>query len=322
MVTSDLLNWIPYKITSDEEDIYCHWLDTLGKPFTEPFFDETIAVCKSLSRVGFYRRSVSDLASLINWSGQYQAVTPTAIIFHVSRCGSTLISQLLGMNEEHISLAEVPVLDDILRLPYRHANYNGPKVGDLFKAALKFYSRPGTGDGKRLFIKADSWHTLFYHELRELYPDVPFILLYRKPDEVLQSHIKLRGIHAVPGLIEPEVFDFNKQELKRLNLDEYLAKVLGTYLECYKNIVGKDARSLLINYNQGANAMLNDIAGFCGFEISEAELLKIKERSGFHSKYPNLVFNEERLPDAPAFLQNAIAYYNALDRIRLSKITP
>ncbi len=48
---------------------------------------------------------------------------------------------------------------------------------------------------------------------RKLYPQTPFILLYRQPGEVIRSQQKRRGMQSIPGLLEPEIFGFTKNEI-------------------------------------------------------------------------------------------------------------
>jgi hypothetical protein len=313
-----LQNWIPYKLTYTNNEVQCHWLNTFDKKFAEPFFDETIAACKGLLRLNVYRESVSDLDMMVDWSAGFkEVVVPTAIIFHVSRCGSTLISQLLGMSEENISLAEVPFFDDILRLRYKNNNYSEEDIDNLLKASLKFYGQDRSGKEKHLFIKTDSWHILFYKQLRKLYPDVPFILLYRSPDEVLNSHTKLRGVQAVPGLIEPELFGFEAEGISNLSLNEYTVEVLECYLKIYLKVAENDKLNLLVNYSEGIMPIMNKIASFSNVAISEADLHKMQERSGYHSKHPSKVFSEEQPNDVPGFLSKVFELYNAVEAKRL-----
>jgi hypothetical protein len=315
-----LQNWIPYKLTYAYNEPQCHWLNTFDKAFTEPFFDETIAVCKGFQRQRFPVSSVSDVTLLTEWSQNLNYVKPTAFIFHVSRCGSTLVSQLLGMDEQNISLAEVPFFDDLLRLPYKNARYNMEECEQLLKASLKFYGQKKTGTEKNLFVKNDSWHVFFYKNLRKLYPDVPFILLYRSPEQVLNSHKKQRGLQAVPGLIEPQLFGFNPPEVLNMPLDHYMAKVLERYFSLYLEIAQNDKLSLLLNYNEGIMPIIQKIASFSNTAIGEDNLFKMQQRSGYHSKHPHQVFSETNSTHIPEYLQTAFQLYKLTEEKRLAML--
>jgi hypothetical protein len=308
-----LKNWIPYKLENKAAQLQCYWLNTFAEPFTEPFFDDTIIKCRRLSDGHPLFESVSDLAMLKEWATGLDSLEPAAFIFHISRCGSTLVSQLLATSNEHIVLSEVPFFDDLLRLPHQGSNFNQDTVSDLLVAAIKFYAQKRTGQEKRLFIKTDSWHIFFYKQLRIIFPEVPFILIYRSPDQVLASHMKMPGMQAVPGLIEPAIFGFKPEEIMYNRPDIYLSNVLEKYLDQYHEIIATDRKCLLLNYNDGPVALIKKIAAFTNTPLSKEALLSMDERSRYHSKRPNEPFSEISPLQKPPFLHKAMELYQALN---------
>ncbi|HEY1202875.1 MAG TPA: hypothetical protein VGE79_17950 [Niastella sp.] len=307
-ILQELENWIPYKLSFVDEQPRCEWLYTNDKEFTEPFFDETISKCRSANFHSF--RSVSGIEVLPQWSAGIERVQPSAFIFHVSRCGSTLASQLLAQDRTNIVLSEVPFFDSILRagnnIPYQ-----------VLKDALAFYS-PVKNYRERLFIKTDSWHIFFYKQIRELYPQTPFILLYRRPDEVVRSQQKRRGMHAIPGVIEPALFGF-ENDVRVMNQDVYLGEVLDKYFQAFLQVLEKDTLATPINYNEGPVAMVEKIAQITNTPISDEAMEKIKSRAMYHAKYPEQVFSEEAIQDpVPDYCRSAYDKYEALDKIRKS----
>ncbi len=315
--THPLHGWIPYKLTVNEGNADCYWIDTYNMPYTEPFFSETIGKLRGIPRRSVSRYSVSNLSMLLEWAEQIEHIDPTAFIFHISRCGSTLMSQLLGLDEQNISLSEVPIFDDILRLRYKIPQISEADISKLLKAALKFYGQKRIGTEKHLFIKTDSWHIHFHKQLRDLYPRTPFILLYRAPNEVFESHTKLRGIQAVPGLIEPEVFGFDSDEA--LDLDTHIANVLSSYLKNYLGVVSTDDLTLLLNYNEGIMPLMDKLEAFAQITLSPAVKQKMKERASYHSKQPGELFSEKLSMTTPALLQEALDLYRQVEQKRLEK---
>lgn len=310
-----LHGWIPYKITADNGEAECYWIDTYNEPYVEPFFGETIGKFKTIPRRSVHRYSVSDLSVLLEWAEQIEHIAPTVFIFHISRCGSTLISQLFGLDEQNISLSEVPIFDNILRLRYQIPQINEAYIGRLLKAAIKFYGQKRNGTEQHLVIKTDSWHIHFHKQLRELYPNTPFILLYRRPNEVFESQTKLRGVQAVPGLIEREIFGFDSDNSHAL--DTYMANVLSSYLGAYLKVVSNDDLALLINYNESIMLLMEKISSFARITLSPAIKQKMQERCGYHSKYPGEVFSEKLVMPVPAFLQEALNLYGQVEHKRL-----
>lgn len=317
-IPSALQNWIPYKLSLHDNMPYSDWLYTADQRYTEPFFDETISACKSLPENSHPLKVVSSLDILPSWAAEIGAVDPSAFIFHVSRCGSTLLAQLLGLREQHIVLAETPFLDELLRMPYRYKEASIALVEETLQAAMKLYGQKRRGDETHLFIKADSWHLCFYRQLRLLYPTVPFILLYRSPDEVIQSQRKRRGMQSVQGVLEPEIFGFDREEIMYLSLDDYMAKVLERYFTIMLEITKQDPHSLLVNYNEPVMDTMKKIAALTGIILQERDLQQMQERSRYHAKYPEQVFDEPKIAaPMPASLEPVTKLYQEIDALRL-----
>lgn len=322
---SPVEGWIPIKLYAEDDKLLCRWLYVGDKDFKEPFFDETISACRVLPENGHLKRSMSSTDVLVDWEKEFEVIEPTAFIFHISRCGSTLISQMLGLQPCNIVLSEVPFFDDLLRFGKKQNRMS--EILPQLKAAIGFYGAKRNENHQHLFIKTDSWHIHFYKELRALYPAVPFFLLYRKPDEVIRSQQKKRGMQAIPGLIEPELFGFKKEDLfdqdgsLKYNLDDYMAKVLETYLQAFHNILQTDKLSFAINYHEEAMTIIDTIASVTQLPISEVESAAMLQRSRFHAKFPDQVFTEEQVPEpVPAFLQKSVDLYHKLEQLRLSRI--
>ncbi|HEX6192374.1 MAG TPA: sulfotransferase [Chitinophagaceae bacterium] len=300
---SPLHQWVPYKLSPDHGQTICRWLFVGDQPFSEPFFDDTISRCQSYD--SYRPHSVSNTELLETWAAELPAVQPTAFIFHISRCGSTLLSQLLGLNPGHIVLSEVPFIDDILRVPYKQQEYPAFDQISALQAAIRLYGQKRTGHESRLFIKTDSWHVFFYKAIRALYPGVPFILLYRDPREVIHSHRKKRGMQAVPGVIEPAIFGF--EEPLTSNLDEHMAKVMEKYFAMFLEITNSDPHALLVNYNDGMMRVMENIAAFTGLPLSKEEYDQMQTRCSYHGKFPGQAFAEASAPDErPSYLEKCM----------------
>ncbi len=283
-----LTGWIPWKISQS----LCQWLYIGDKEFTEPFFDDTIAICRNLDENRKPYKVVSGLGMLADWSPGIDALSPSLIIFHVSRCGSTLLSQLLALDKGNIVLSEVPFFDELLRLPFNEQGIDEKAADNHLVHAVKYYGQKRRKKEKYLFIKADSWHLHFYARLRALFPSVPFVLLYRDPLEVIGSHQKQRGMQSVPGMIEPAIFNFSKEESSEADLDMYMANVLSGYFKTMIEISQHDALVLPLDYKTGMESILKKIEAFTGLAVAKESVL-VRERIRFHAKHPGQLFKEE-----------------------------
>ncbi|WP_423146564.1 hypothetical protein [Rubrolithibacter danxiaensis] len=84
-------------------------------------------------------------------------------------------------------------------------------------------------------------------------------MLYRTPEQVIYSEERKRGMHAVPGLLEPEIFGFDKSDTATSDFNDYTAKVIEKYFEEFLKVHRPDKFSHLMNYNEGILAILEKI---------------------------------------------------------------
>lgn len=317
-----LKGWLPWRMSKSSPEALCEWIFTGERAFTEPFFDDTVAVCRREPENNRRYRVVSSLDMLGGWAEQTEALSPSAIIFHVSRCGSTLLSQLLACDPEHLVLSEVPFFDELLRLPFKH-QVPAATTEKYLGAALRLYGQKRTPRQQRLFIKTDSWHLHFYETFRTLFPATPFILLYRHPSEVLRSQQKQRGLQSIPGVLEPQLFGFEDAVSSEVNLDRYMAGVLHSYFDKISRIIENDPLAFAFNYKEGIGTLVKQLYRLLHFDLSKETAEKTAERCRYHAKHPQQVF-AEALGEAelPAYLEPSFQLYQRLERINRSRLLP
>jgi hypothetical protein len=309
-------NRVPYKLLRNSDDLSCEWLYLGEGPFVESSFDQTINRCKQLPENRDGEKHISPVSALFEWAEKIDAAEVAGFIFHISRCGSTMVSQLLSLRREHIVLPEVPFFDDILRMPQTQ----GLENASLFKAALKFYSQKRTGFERKVFIKTDSWHILFHKEIRKQFPAVPFFLLYRTPGEVVRSLNKAAGMHCVPQIIDPQFFGIESKVATIQDFYDYPIRVIEKYLETYINVLETDPRFFLLNYSEGMLPIIEKIGNAAGIKFTESELAAMQKRLLFHSKHPQIFFLQEpasRKIDEK--FSRVIELYNRVEAARINQ---
>lgn len=291
-----LKNWIPVKLDFSQFPAVCYWLYLAEKRFEEPFFQDTLSQCAVLKENSQKFKSSTSLESLLEFEAVLPDVIPKAIIFHISRCGSTLYSQLLALEKQNVLISEAPILDEVLReLNYKNTGFDADKLRQVFKSVINLLGQKRSSEEESLIIKLDCWHLFYFEFIRSVYPNTPFVISVRKPDEVINSHLKERGMHMVPGLIEPELLGFIFEDSVQLSPSEYICAVLETYFVQIQKIIRTDTNSLIVDYNAGIWDNFSSICDFIGFDISEQFAYNAKARLGFHSKRPGMYFDEPKI---------------------------
>jgi len=309
-----LHNWIPYKLEKQDSHWQLHWMDLGDWHIAEPFFDETIRICLSKMRELSMYRSISNTGFLLQSSAKIETVTPTAFIFHVSRCGSTLLSQALSTNQANIVYAEAPLLDEILRARVQDEDLSEVEIEKWFKAALKIMGQKRKHGDEQLFVKLDSWHIHFYPMLRKWFPDTPFYFLTRKPDAIIVSHYKKRGMHVIPGFIEADLLKVKLRKEHYSDFNFFTAEVLTAYYgELYGLVLENNPLNHFYDYSWGMENMLTHFFASIGKENAKEN--EMKKRLSFHSKYSDQPFNEETKIDLPQYPEVNSAYRHLINAL-------
>lgn len=297
--------WIPDRFVADSTgDARCRWVDVAGIRFTDPFFASSV----SRRRRDPDSERWSTAAELLDEAATVPAVDDVVFIFHVSRCGSTLMSQLFGLDDRTLVISEAPLLDAILRSGH----------GDrerLFDAALRLLARPRGEAFARLVVKTDCWHLFYAGTLRTLYPQARFILLYRRPSAVLASHQKGRGMQMAPGVLDgPFHVPYDPE---RLSLDQYAAAVLERHYAAMLDVAARDQRRLLASYGEGFPGVFLRTTAWLGRSFDDDTMRQIHERCGYHAKHPYEKFGAETLPSLESVeLRTLDSLFRALEHRR------
>jgi hypothetical protein len=107
-------NWSPGRIYENDGGLFVDWIFLGNKRFTEPFHNDTIKILlqKPFNRLFRHQTPIDFLGEIYEKS---QGVLPKGFIFHISRWGSTLVSQMLASLEKNIVISEASVIDTIVR---------------------------------------------------------------------------------------------------------------------------------------------------------------------------------------------------------------
>src|SRR5262249_57696026 len=92
------------------------WWHLGGVRFTDPFFEQTIATAMA-HPFNLLFRPATQLRALA--APATPELRPAGLIFHMSRCGSTLVAQMLAALAGNVVLSEPTPLDHVLRAPAR-----------------------------------------------------------------------------------------------------------------------------------------------------------------------------------------------------------
>ncbi len=306
------------------------WMRAPPEVTRKPFFADGVQDAMQHPFHQAFRRQ-SSLDDLIGWARVSPGLQPSGIVFHVSRCGSTLVSQAFAALEDHVVLSEPPPLDDLLRADRRLPSLAPDRATDAVRAFASAWAQPaapahGTPP-RHLVIKCDCWSTAHAARIADAWPDAPWLFLYRDPVEVLVSQLQQRGAYLIPGGplgVDPAGIPFD--EALRMGPEAYCARTLGAIYEAMLREF-RPGRTLLLHYRQLPAAIADTIAPHFGMQPDASARERMRAACGVHAKNPLQPFEpdaERKRRAAPqrlhALAEQWIApHYDALERLRAAQ---
>ena len=118
---------------------------------------------------------------------------PTGLVLHESRCGSTLVANMLATLPHSLTYSESAPLFEILTAPGLDDESRARALRVVVSAMGKPLERV---EGGSLFLKLQSQLTLHLETLRRAFPSVPWAFVHRDGVEVLAS--LFRGARSQP----------------------------------------------------------------------------------------------------------------------------
>jgi hypothetical protein len=166
-------DWLPARAALHPDGLYLSLRELAPAELKDAFMAQTLARIAARERIIQVARE--DL-------GKGTANTePAGLVFHVARCGSTLISQLLKQLDGLVVYSEPLPVTEILLPPHTWSRVE--LVGALRSLAAAFADHAQ----KAYVFKFTSWNTLFCDILAEAFPRSPWVLSLRDPVEVAVS---------------------------------------------------------------------------------------------------------------------------------------
>lgn len=226
--------WLPIALRPQDDAV--DWAFFGARRLRESFFAESVAPVRftPLNRLLRLRTPLSAVEGL-------EGPAPDGLIFHMSRCGSTLVGRMLGAPAGSTILSEAAPIDAVVRSGLPHAR----RVSLLRGVVAALGRARGAGDA-RLFLKLDCWHAMDFGLFRQAFPKTPWLYLHRRPDEVLVSHARAAGMQMAPDVVSPAVFGLAMPTAPDA---AYRAAVLAAIGEAMLAAFEADPRGLFVDYD-------------------------------------------------------------------------
>lgn len=313
--------WLPSAVIAGGAELVVEWVHFAGRRLTESFFMDSLqrARPRPINRLMRYRTLLSSFAQGMPSEG---LPVPNGFIFHQSRCGSTLVAQMLAAMDDTIVASEPPPLDDLIQWARLRADVPIELRAEVLRAMAGALGRDRIGGSRHYVVKLDCWHTLELPLLRHAFPDTPWIFLYRDPVEILVSHMRMRGVQTVAGAF---IDDFGIADGQAMPVEDYAARVLAKIAEAaieHQALGG----GMLINYDALPGAVEAQILSHFGIDPDGDARASLRAAGGRDAKAPVQAFSRDieskhkaATPEVRAAAEAYLAEpYRRLEESRLS----
>ena len=283
--------WLPIRVYSDGDAFRVDWCHFGSRRLVDPFFRDSVeAALREPFNLAFRQDTAID--ALVEYADECPGIPPTAFICHASRCGSTLLARMLMSLPEYVVASEPPLLDKVLRAHLRLPTLDRDMQRRWLRATLSALAQPRAGGESRFVVKLDAWNITETALMREAFPGVPWIFVYRDPLEIAASQLNMPGMQVVPGALGPSPALIPREDALGMSRVEFVARSVGRILEA-----GHQACTQLggrpVHYRELPDALWTSLAADFRIDAETSVLSSLREAARFDAKNPYFEFDPE-----------------------------
>jgi hypothetical protein len=257
------------------------WCDAGVVRLHDPFFHQSVEEVLAGPTMSPARLQ-TPVEALTELAAQHPGLTPTGFVFHASRCGSTLVAQVLAASPANRVLSEPGPVDDVLRTGWRPPLVPEAFQVDWLRAVVSALGRARGGE-RRLFVKFDPWHTLALSLVRRAFPEVPWLFCFRDPVEILVSQQRSTGSQFTLGPLPSQLFGLDLATAALADPEVYRATVLARLFGAAADSL--DDVGLLVDHADLPGA-LDEVGAHFGLAPDESERAAMAAVAPFDAKHP------------------------------------
>ncbi|TVS16791.1 MAG: hypothetical protein EA417_09075 [Gammaproteobacteria bacterium] len=212
------------------------------------------------------------------------------LIFHVSRCGSTLFSKALARSDRNLMITQGGPLQDgfwaALSSHWRYPPDPSPRNLTMLRNLVALMARRRRPEYERCFVKMISWNTVYLEFFRAAFPDTPALYIYRDPTEVIATILEetTAALRAKGSLQATVMSGLPEADTVDMAPEAYLAHCYAHYFD---TVLGYEGDGLsLVNYSdlRMSEAFSRIVEQGFGLDVDAAELAQMQDQYRYYSK--------------------------------------
>lgn len=309
---ADFSGWLPIRVFLKDNTAWVDWIYRGDYRFEDSFFRDDV---NFLLRKPFNRafRRYTSMAVMVEWAerelrrGATQHAPLKAFVAHASRCGSTLVAQMLAHLPTHVVMSEPPMLDVLLSIGTMLPQITRD-VQIRWLRALVFALAQTPQHEHHLVIKLDAWHVFSHDLLAEAFPGVPCLFLFRNPVEIAASMLAQPSAYMAAGMVTA-YSRLGADEPLNMQMEDFIARDLGL-LFASAAILCDQYGVIPVPYTTLPQAVWTDLGEVLGLTRSADETALLQHVTKRDAKAPSMTFapdSERKQRETSALLRELVS---------------
>ncbi|MCC5872752.1 MAG: hypothetical protein JJU22_10180 [Gammaproteobacteria bacterium] len=266
-----------------------YFADIGDEPFLEWKYIYTIERLAKEGRIDF--AFTTDFTLLDSELPVTDGMDPDGLLFHVSRCGSTLFCKALARVDSNLIINQGGPLQSgfwaALTDGWRRPLVASAENLDRFRRLVRLMTRRRRPEYQRSLVKFISWNTICVEFIRAAFPAARALYLYREPAEVIATVLQetTAALHARGTPLADALTGLPAARTRGMGDVEFLAHCYAHYFA----VVAEHAEALAlspVNFRQMVQRenLPSILEAGLGWQPTADELARMQAQFNFYSK--------------------------------------
>lgn len=221
----------------------------------------------------------------------------TGVVFHESRCGSTLVSNTLisaNPTQHRVFSESPPPVAAMKGCGDEYELCSIDTAAHILRDVMYLMGRTNDPEEQRVFFKIQSVGSRHIEVFRRAFPTTPWMFVYRDPVQVMMSHLAagyrrancLRSLSRPPPATIELARNHGYAKVSELSPEEFCAAHLATLTEtALFNIRESNGYGVAVNYDTLPNSMYEHLLPkHMGLPVNSQMIDRILQVSAQYSK--------------------------------------
>jgi hypothetical protein len=272
--------WQPAEYRKKEQAI--NWVPAF-EPLQQPFYQDDMLKQRGKLLAQLIRPATL-VSSLLEQAALLDPISPNMIIFHWSRCGSTLLGGLYRQLTGVKLLSESMLISDLLLDSF----WPERMKPQLLKLAVQLQGRFRHGE-TQLVLKLNAWDLQQWPLWLQQFPEAKVLCLGREPAAILTSHQRMSGMHMA-GL-HGQLGVFGDIWRNCASFFNGRCEVLYILMQSSEALI-RETQAAFIDYQYLIQLTPEQLSAWLGRTPDSNELQRWKNFSTRDAKQPALAFQQ------------------------------